>query len=83
MPARLKDLRRVMADFGLGLDRPSSGSHWKWQRQGSRPYTVPADNALKTEITDNYIKGMCRHFGIEHSSVLAALGQETGKKKGK
>lgn len=68
----------MMKGFGLSIERPSSGSHWKWTRQGSRPYPVPAGNGLKTEIADVYVKGMCRHFSIEHGVVLEALGQ--GKK---
>ncbi len=73
MPARLKTIAAVFKTFGVLLEKPSSGSHWKLRREGTRVYTVPASNGLKTEIGDNYIRAACRHFGIEVADFYARL----------
>lgn len=73
MPARLSALAKVLAEMGVTLEKPPSGSHWKLRRPGTRGYTVPAHNAMKTEITDEYINGCCRHFGLERELVWKRL----------
>ncbi len=66
---------RVCAKRGIEIEKPSSGSHWKAKRPGSGTYPVPASNGERTEIDDKYIRGLCRHFGIEFDEMKRRLGQ--------
>lgn len=72
MPARLKALARVLAAHGVDLERPRSGSHWKF-RTDSETYPVPAPNGTRSEISDIYIRGLCRTFGVDYDELLKEL----------
>lgn len=65
MPARLSDIVRVLKDYEVAVEKPSSGSHWKATKEGSPTYPIPAHNAGKSEIDDKYIKKLCANFGID------------------
>ncbi len=73
MPARLGDIVRALARFGVAVDEPSKGSHWKANKPGCRVYTLPAHNGKKTELDDKYIRGMCRALGIDEDEFRALL----------
>lgn len=73
MPARLRDIARACAYFDLIVERPSSGSHWKVKGDGARTYPVPASNGEKSEISDKYIKALCRNFGIDERAFRDKL----------
>ena len=73
MPARLKKIRRSAKKYDIEIEEPSSGSHWKCRRDGSRVYTIPASNGLKTEIGDEYIVAFCKHFGVDVATFKKAL----------
>jgi hypothetical protein len=73
VPARLRDIRRVLGEYGVTVEEPSSGSHWLLRRAGSRPYPVPAHRGLNSEIGDQYINALCRHFAIDRSEFKAKL----------
>lgn len=73
MPARLKRIIAVAAEYGIAFSPPSSGSHWKAKKDGFRTYPVPAHNGERTEISDPYIRGLCRNFGIAFEEFLAKL----------
>jgi hypothetical protein len=52
----------------MGLDielhKPNSGSHWLL-RSAAVSYPLPLHNGLKSEVSDVYLKGLCRAFGID------------------
>lgn len=73
MPARLRDLKRALAELGLVLHEPGSGSHWKFVAVDGKTYSVPAGNGLKTEIDDVYLKGLCRTFGLDYKKLKQLL----------
>jgi hypothetical protein len=73
MPARLRDIARVLREFGVRLERPKTGSHWKFVAADGKVYPVPAHNAERTEISDQYIRGVCRAFGIDEARLRALL----------
>ncbi|RME20442.1 MAG: hypothetical protein D6798_20475 [Deltaproteobacteria bacterium] len=73
MPYRLRKLVKVLDEYGIEVERPRSGSHWKLRAKGRRAYVVPAHNGWKTEITDEYIQGLCRHFALERTTILSKL----------
>jgi hypothetical protein len=73
MPARLRDLVRVLESLGITVEEPKKGSHFMLRREGSRPYPLSGHNGLKSEITDKYIKGLCAHFGLDLEAFKRSL----------
>lgn len=65
VPPRLRDLERAARAFGLQLEEPRSGSHWKFVNGAGGMYPVPAHNARNSEVPDQYVRGLCRYFGID------------------
>jgi hypothetical protein len=65
MPARLRDIIRVLEAYGIQVREPKSGSHWKAISETNGTYPIPAHNGPKTEIADEYIRGLCRKFSID------------------
>lgn len=72
MPARFNDLIRVLTALGCRVEQPSSGSHWKVYRNG-KMYTVPAHNGGKSEISDKYLRGLCRSLELDLLDVRSKL----------
>lgn len=76
MPARLRDIAREAAAFGVTIDEKGGKHNYKARRPGRRAYPIPAHNGWKTEVTDKYIRGMCRNLGIDEAALFEALGIE-------
>lgn len=72
MPARARDIARALKQFGVELIEPGSGSHWKAVR-GSVVYTIPCHNGPKTEVSDVYIRGVCRAFELDYNAFRKHL----------
>ena len=72
MPARARDVIRALKEFGVSVEEPSTGSHWKAKR-GSVIYTIPLHNGAKTELADHYIRGVCRAFQIDLAELRKHL----------
>jgi hypothetical protein len=72
VPPRARDLARVLAEYGVVITEPSSGSHWKLVR-GSVKYTLTLHAGLKSEVTPDYIRGLCHAFGIERRELMRKL----------
>ena len=72
MPARLRDLRRALEALGVTVTEPSSGSHWRAAKDG-RTYPIPAHNGPKTEIGDEYLRGVCRAFSVDIEELKRRL----------
>ncbi len=73
MPARLRQIAQVArAKYGIDIEEPKSGSHWKAKRDG-KVYTLPAHNGPKTELSDVYVRGLCRAFGIDYEEMKEHL----------
>lgn len=65
MPARLRDIKRALTKRGIQVLEPKGGgSHWK-ATNGQVTYPIPSHGGLHGEITDVYIKGLCRAFGFD------------------
>ena len=65
MPLRLRQIKKRAKDFGISLEEPRRGSHWKLRRGNEGVYPITAHNGLKSEIPDVYIRGLCNHFRID------------------
>jgi hypothetical protein len=64
-PRRLSDVASVAAHYGCTLESSGGGKHnWRFTKPGKRPYTVPAHNGMRTEISWKYIQGLCRNMDI-------------------
>jgi hypothetical protein len=74
MALRLAELQRRLADHGIRVEKPRSGSHRK-AIKGSVTYPVPAHNGLKTEIADKYLRALCRRFELAEKLLLPAKGK--------
>lgn len=72
MPARLGDIARAIEGLGGSVEQPKKGSHFK-ARLGSQMYPLSAHNGWKTELSDFYIRGMCRALGIDETAFRALL----------
>ena len=73
MPARLRDIARVLALFGARVEEPNSGSHWKTYAKSGAFYPIPAGNGMRTEIGDMYIRKMCRALGLDEAEFRRLL----------
>jgi len=75
MPARLSAIRRALARLGLGIviENPSKGSHFRCRRPGYRMYPIPAHNGEQTEISDVYIRALCKCLGIVEAELREHL----------
>lgn len=72
MPARLRNIKRALEQLGARLEEPRRGSHWQAKHNGSM-YPIPGGNGLRTEITDVYIRAMCRSLGIDEQELRRLL----------
>jgi hypothetical protein len=73
VPARLRDLARALRKFGIVVERPKRGSHWKAVGPDGRVYPLPAGNAEKTELSEVYVKGVCFAFGLDEAEFRKLL----------
>jgi hypothetical protein len=74
VPARLRDLVRVLSSYGVTVEPPrGGGAHWKATGPDGTVYPIPAHNAERTELSDVYVRGVCRAFGISYSELRARL----------
>jgi hypothetical protein len=64
---------RAARKLGIEVERPRSGSHWKFKREGDRTYPIPAHNGEKQEIDDKYIQGLCRNFNLSFAEFKQKL----------
>jgi len=74
VPARLRDLVRVLVEFGIRVDPPrGGGSHWKAIAANGSAFVLPANNGLRTELADVYIRELCRTMGIDYAELKKRL----------
>jgi hypothetical protein len=72
MPGRLRDIKRVAISLGAEVVEPSSGSHWKVIGSGVC-FPLAAHGGLKSEISDIYIRALCRTFGWDFDEFKRQL----------
>lgn len=73
MPARLKDIVRAIEKFGGRVEKPNKGSHWKAYSSTNKFYALPCHNGPKQELSDVYIKALCRAFGLDYDAFKKLL----------
>jgi len=64
---RLRDISRILARMGIQVTPPrGGGSHYQVRTPGgSRPIVLPAHNGEKTDISEFYVRQLCRQLGID------------------
>lgn len=72
MPARFADPIRAIRRLGVEVQRPSSGSHYKLVLQG-KICPLSAHNGERSEISDRYIRIVCRSLGIDETELRRLL----------
>ncbi len=63
MPMRLRDFARFLKEHGVRIEHASR--HYVARRGEGRAYAIPAHKGMDTELPDVYLKGCCKHFGID------------------
>ena len=73
MPPRFRDIRRALEKHGVTVT-PSKGgsSHWKVEKDG-KTYPIPASHGDNTEISEVYIRGVCRALGLDEAELRRSL----------
>jgi predicted RNA binding protein YcfA (HicA-like mRNA interferase family) len=72
MPARYWAVRRALRTLGI-QERQGKGSHVVLRDQRGRTYPVTLHNGEKSELTDVYIRGICRAFGLDYEEFKKLL----------
>lgn len=63
----------LRAEYAVKATTPKRGSHWKLKRPGFRPYTIPSKKGAKSEVSQTYLRAMCRALDIDEAELLAKL----------
>ena len=71
MPARLRDLVRVLGEFGISVT--PGAKHFHARNATGDFYAIPAHNGLKSELSDVYIRGLCRAFALDEAELRKKL----------
>lgn len=67
MPMRLRDLEHWLKQHEITVT--PGGKHFHARKEGFGMYPIPAHNGAKTEIPNKYLKGLCKHFGIDPKTL--------------
>lgn len=73
MAARLRRVIVACKAFDIAVEPPKGGSHFKAKKDGHRTFPIPAPNGEKTEVSDFYIRALCRNFEIDLEEFLSKL----------
>lgn len=73
MPARFRNIKRALESIGLQVVEADGTSHWKIMDAAGKMYPIPLHNGLKTEVSDVYLRGICRAFGIDWATLKKLL----------
>ncbi|HVV51058.1 MAG TPA: hypothetical protein VHO06_15425 [Polyangia bacterium] len=73
MPARFFKIALALRDYQIECKtKKGKGSHALLVHRGS-VYPVSLHNGEKTELSDVYVKGICRFFGIDYDEFKIKL----------
>ncbi len=73
MPARLREVAAILRTFGVDVCDTGGRHNYKATKPGFRAYPIPAHRGWHSEIPDVYIRGACRHLGIDEAEFWARL----------
>ena len=70
---------KVLIDVAYALSptfvviQPKKGSHWKIHVDGKGSYPITCHNAMKTELGEEYVRGLADHLGIPFKTLVGKL----------
>ena len=74
MPARYARLRAALTQLGVRVsERPGKGSHVVVDDGKGHTYPLPLHHGAKTELSDVYLRGLCRALEIEYEELRKRL----------
>lgn len=74
MPARFRAVVQALKSYAIEVrTRPGKGSHVILHGGGGLIYPVSLHNGDKTELSDVYVRGICRAFGIDYQEFKSKL----------
>ena len=74
MPARYARLRTALARLGVQVsERAGKGSHVVVDDGHGRTYPLPLHHGTKTELSDVYVRGLCRALEIDYEELRKLL----------
>lgn len=74
MPARYPRVRRRLKQLGVRLtERAGKGSHVVVDNGKGRIYTLPLHHGEQTELSDVYLRGLCRAMLIDYQTFKKGL----------
>ncbi len=74
MPARYSRLRAALAKLGVRVsERSGKGSHVVVDDGKGHTYPLPLHRGARTELSDVYVRGLCRALEIDYEELRKLL----------
>jgi hypothetical protein len=74
VPARYSRLRTALAKLGIRVsERSGKGSHVVVDDGKEHTYPLPLHHGTKTELSDVYVRGLCRALEIDYQELRKLL----------
>ncbi len=74
MPARYKRVKKALRELRISVaERPGKGSHAVLDDGKGHAYTLPLHHGERTELSDVYLRALCRAFGVEFDELRRRL----------
>jgi hypothetical protein len=74
VPARYTRLKSALASLGVRVvERPGKGSHVVVDDGKGHTYPLPLHHGVKTELSDVYVRALCRALEIDYERLREKL----------
>ena len=74
MPARYTRLRSALKKLGATIsERSGRGSHVVVDDGRGHTYPLPLHHGVRTELSDVYVRGLCRALAIDYQELKKLL----------
>ena len=74
MPARYAKLRAALAKLGVRVsERSGKGSHVVVDDGKGHSYPLPLHHGTKTELSEVYVRGLCRALDLDYEELRKNL----------
>jgi hypothetical protein len=74
VPARYAKLRAALAKLGVRVsERSGKGSHVVVDDGKGHSYPLPLHHGTKTELSDVYVRGLCRALDLDYEELRKNL----------
>ena len=74
MPASYRRIRKALRKLGIEVvERPGKGSHVVLDDGRGNTYPLPLHHGERTELSDVYVRALCRRFAVEYEDFRRLL----------